>query len=260
MERFKIFIKKNSFFVILCLVFLAIALSLMGYKLTMMLPEENSSSKPQSSQTQTPIGDSTPEFTSFIAEYDKNNAEVNLSWKLSSDTGVKRILLYWVKDVENKVEIELQDVTNYSSYSLMQNTYGFTNGVNTFKIKAILENGKTVEDEAVVELPLVLSVSQDEVMKSNGSAEVTVTYVYGKQRKVEPPKIIVSPPSNEVAMSWELVGTKTSESGDFVTAKTTYRFKWDPSAILETFNIRWYFADDNSSYNRDFMTTFQINQ
>lgn len=255
MERFKIFVKKNSFFVILCIVFLGIALSLTGYKLyTEFQSSQPVSTKPNQDPIDTPTTKDTPEFTNFTGEYDSTNKEVNLSWKLSTTSGLKRIRLYWIKS--EGVETELLDVTNYASYALSQSAYGLTTGENTFKIKAFYEEDKVVEETLTVDLPMILSISQTENMKSNGEADVTVTYVYGKQHPVNPPKIIVN--SNpEVAMTWKLVDTKTSESGDFITAKTSYHFTWSATSIIEPFNIRWYFAD--IQFGQDFTTTFVIN-
>lgn len=258
MERFHAYIKKNGFFVLLCVIFLGIASSLMGYKLynewSIQKPPVQEPQKPAT----TPIDDSKAEFTSFSGEYDNTSQQAKLRWNLDSGKHVvSRIRLYLVKQAgaEDEKEEMLVDVTNYSSYDLSQSLYGLMTGTNTFRIKAVLEDGTSVESTTTVELPKILSITQSEEMKSNGEAAVILTYIYGKNNPVGNPEL---KPFNDVIVSYKEAGTSTKENGDFVSVTIKYIFTWDPMVRMDPFTIRWYFPQ--IGFNQDFLTTFVLNE
>lgn len=256
MGRFHAYIKKNGFFVLLCVTFLLISLSLLGYKLYREWSIQEPAIQQPEKPITTPVDDSNAEFTSFSGEYDHNSQQAKLRWTLNSGKhSVERIRLYLVKQAgtENEVEEMLIDVTNYSSYDLSQSLYGLMTGTNTFRIKALLEDGTTVESTTAVELPKILSISQSEEMKSNGEATVTLTYVYGKQNPVGNPEL---KPFNDVVVSYKEAGVSTKESNGFVTVTVKYQFTWDPALRMEPFTIRWYFAQ--IGFNKDFLTNFVL--
>lgn len=258
MEHFQAYIKKNGFFVLLCVIFLGIALSLLGYKLyNEWSIQEPVAQQPQKPAT-TPVDDSKAEFTSFSGEYDNTTQRAKLRWNLDNGKHtVNRIRLYLVKQAGTKNEAEemLIDVTNYSSYDLSQSLYGLMTGTNTFRIKALLEDGTSVESTTTVELPMILSISQSEEMKSNGEATVILTYVYGKSNPVGNPEL---KPFNDVVVSYKEALTSAKENGEFVTVTIKYIFTWDPMVRMDPFTIRWYFPQ--IGFNQDFLTTFVLNE
>ena len=152
------FIKKNLFFVILCVVFSGISLGLSGYKLyTVLANEEVFHLEPKETDTdEEPITKKETAFTKFSGEYDKNSGEISFDWTLDkADHTVDSILLYYQDPIDNK-ENELLDVSDYSSYRINAGIYQILPGSNTFKIKANLSDGKTIEKTTTVKLPLVL--------------------------------------------------------------------------------------------------------
>lgn len=251
------FIKRNLFFVILCVVFLSIALGLSGYKIYTILADQEVFHLEQKEPVtnEEPVEKKETEFTNFSGEYDRNSGEISFNWSLDkADNSLKNIILYYEDPIDNK-EIELLDVSDYSSYRINAGIYQILPGANTFKIKANLSDGKTVEKTTTVKLPMVLDVSQTIKDVKPGEAKLTISYKYGKNNEVKEPRIIIY---NDMVMNYKVTKTDSRVNDKYVIVTQEYTFTWDEAQPLEPFTIRWYFAD--IELNRDFTTDFSIKE
>lgn len=247
------FIKRNLFFVILCVVFLSIALGLGGYKVYAILANQEvfqiEHKDPDTGEE--PAEKEVTEFTYFSGEYERNSGEIFFNWTLNkADSTVDSIFLYYVDPMDNK-ESELLDVSDYSSYRINASIYQILPGSNTFKIKAVLSNGKTLEKTTTVKLPLVLDVTQTIKDVKPGEAKLTLSYKYGKNNEVKEPRILIY---SDITMNYKVTKTDTRVNDKYVIVTQEYTFTWDQSQTITPFTIRWYFAD--IELNKDFTADF----
>lgn len=250
------FIKKNKFFIVLCTTFILIIAGLFSYRLA----RDYEPPKPVDPGTDTPIEQPSqdPNIASFTGEYNRKDAQVDLKWSIDSkDKYVSSAKLYLIKNADTKDEKDsyLADVKNTSAYSMPQSAYEFPTGKNIFKLKVTFSDGTQVEAKVNVNVSLILSTSQSiKVDKENNSADVTLTYVYGKSNPVEIPSIRVFGTTPFTDADITIGGTETSEEDGFVTAKTTYHFVWRGEKVPESFTTRWYFNQIGQNY--DYITDF----
>lgn len=250
------FIKRNLFFVILCVVFSGIAISLGGYKIYTILTNEEvfQIKHEEPDNDQEPVKNKEAEFKSFNGEYEKNG-EISFNWSLEkADNNIDRILLYYVDPITNK-ETELLDVTDYSSYRINAGIYQILPGENTFKLKAIFTNEKTIETSTTVKLPLVLDVTQNVKDVKPGEATLVLSFKYGKNNKVKEPRILIYTDS---ILNYKVKKTDTRQNGNYVIVTQEYSFTWDPAQKIDPFTIRWYFSD--IEWNKDFTTDFSMSE
>ena len=218
--------------------------------------EDNKTKSPVIADTNKPNTDTPTQnktgFTNFTGEYSRSSGLVTLNWILNDNgIGVSSVKLYHTtKTEEQEKDNFMADVHDTSNYSMPQNVYGFPTGVNTFKIKAVLIDGSSVEATTSINVSLILSTNQSvTVNEKTQSADITLTYVYGKNNPVAVPTILILDSNAFLNENISLKGTTTQANGDFIEAKTTYHFVWQGELAPEAFTLRWYFTEIERGYD-----------
>lgn len=245
----KRFIVNNKFFVIL----LSMALIVTGFLSVYVVQKNISEQKPSvPEQNDVPEDPDKPaEITALSAGYTRSSASANamsgnvitVSWAYNENSQkVSNVYLY-LNDGEPI------SVSTYSFYELPQSVYDFPTGENKIRLELHLANGKTVEEERVIEVKPIISVKQDVVMEGS-TLKVTLEYMYDAQRAVEVPEILITSNSSSYMPSVAYINTAYQQEGTRVMARSTYNFSWNtPEDISEKMSVRWKFNDITDSFD-----------
>lgn len=243
MKKTNSFLKQNKVFVLLLVLLLFITASLSVY--TLMKDTLNNTQKPDTSSDnpKLPVSENA-EIEDFYGNYDRTSKQIVFQWdvKANKSTIVNVRLFY--------DEMELLNVTPYSSYDLPRENYGIHTGNNKFTLEVEQSNGKKIKKTITIFVDYVVSMEQSVKHKDN-QTEIVLTYQYEKANPVGEPVMILL--DDKIAYAYlNYGGTTMSEKDGLVTAKTTYRFTWNEKPIkYEMFSVRWSFKgiDDSVDFS-----------
>ncbi len=214
------FIKNNKVFSIFVVVFICINLVFM---LAFFQNKDDSNPQPKPDPTPETGGDDkdedkeevkTPSISKFYATF--NNDSVNFSFELDLyDETLKELALY-------QDGVKLADVTGHTNYSLPVLVYNFSTGLNTFELKATLNNGDVLSKNVNVKIDYAFDLDFEST-KVEGGYNFAITYRYDAITPVTTPTIYISNLDSNL-IKVDFIGTEVLSEDRYILAKTTYFF------------------------------------
>lgn len=234
----KEFLKKNRFFVIIVIIFIALIIGLLTYTF-FIKGQKNTTPAPNNEEI---VTNEEAVISSFKGEFDTKKQQCNFSWTYRLNGQKANTITLWNKDSQ------LVDVSNYNSYSLPQSVFGLVSGENTFTLKLLLEDGNTVSSDVVVFIPIINSVKQD-ILTNDNNLSISLSYSYASGNEMEIPDIrTFGDGSAMFSVSYQ--NTEYEQKDNTTTAKTTFTFNSTlPKEEWKNFTLRWVFAQLGLNYD-----------